>query len=380
MSTFSLIRDDLTYLFDVRGDVSHDDQIYGQWSTDGENRLVVSQDGQRSLVFDVGWRFNEKNHLVLTDNGEDVFDFNKVAGLRPLYFTHNAALKVRPDRNFAFEFALHGEWDLNDEHDLSFSINDVTSVIDGYVDNSNKSRFTYLFVNKENPFQLSKLGFAGEWSLRNDEGVPRLNFSYAREAGTTDLFALPEALAIDTTINQFVYQYDKKNRTRRIVLVGAMNVSPDFRITYTLDRQESAGEEVVKQSVFAIDAEFNRDSFSGDMALLVKKADGSSGSFELNITGDFTAALGSTQLQAAFMYSYVRDGNVTDHTFGFEGALQLSNDGLITWEFTANATQMSVTVSAEEIKIGNARIDARLNITAANGHIVGVNAFLGVAF
>lgn len=384
MPEFTLTKDSKTYTFDLQGGVKLGDQELGKWSTNTSNQLVVTQAGQADLLFDVGWKFDDNNHLVMTSGTDSVFNFSIAHDLRPVYLTRDAVLKVRPDQNHTFEISLHGEWDLSADHDLSITINGVTSVIDGFIDNSNKSRLTYIFVDKARlfPARISRLGFVGEWTFRNDDGIPKLDFKYQRADGTTDTFQMPASVAIDTTVNQLVYQYDKKNRIRRIALVGTLNVTPDFRITYSIDRQESHGEEVVKESVISIDAEFNKENFNGNLSLLLKKSDGSRGNHELIVGGNFTAVLGTTHLQAGFKFTQIKDGNKIENSFGFDGRLKLSQGGEITWEFTtnANATQLSIELTAADIEIGNARFDAKLNITAENGQVVGVSAFLGIRF
>jgi hypothetical protein len=140
-----------------------------------------------------------------------------------------------------------------------------------------------------------------------------------------------------------------------------------------------SGEEQVAATTFTIGAVFNKSNFSGDVELIVKKTDGTVGSTSITIRGSFSAVLGHTNLQVAFLFSQVRGPNTIVTTFGFEGKLAFQN-GSIVWNFTRNATTTTIAIAASDIKLGKARIDARLNIDTGPGGVVGVFVLFGVAF
>jgi hypothetical protein len=381
MAGFTLTKGADKYDFDVTGTANKNGQPAGAWTTSKDNKLVVNDKNGNALAsFDVTWQFNADNQLVLSSSGNPVFNFQTVAGLRPLLTTADGVLNVRPDRNNTFNFNLRGEWDLTANHDLSFTINGVPSVIDGFIQDP-RSRFMYHFFNKQDLTQESILGFVGSWQQRVDaNGAPLLDFQYKREDGSADTFTLPQGVTINKAINQFMYQYNKAGHSFRVQFVGFLQVSEDFQLTYSIDRQVSqTGAEQVASTTFTIGATFKKNNFSGSLDVLVNKTDGTAGAFTLSISGSFTAMLGQTKLQAGFMFSQVRAGNTITTAVAFAGSLQLKS-GQVQWQFQKNAQTMTIAISAADIKLGSARIDARLNIVGTGGQIVGVQMFFGVAF
>jgi hypothetical protein len=380
MAGFTLTKGTDKFDFDITGVVSKGGNRIGTWSTDKSNNIVVTRDAGGQDSHTVTWQFNQDNQLTIASGGNTVFNFNATQGIRPLYFTQNAVFKVRPNQNNVFGFDLRGEWDIDANHDLTFTINGVTSKLDGFIQDP-RSRFMYHFFNKQNLMQESILGFVGQWDFINDNGVPMMKFSYKREDGSTDAFALPQGIVVNRSVNQFMYQYNKQNHTFAIQFVGLLQVSEDFKITYSIDRQVSqTGQEQVTATTFTIDAVLNKKNFSGDIEFFIKKTNGTVGTTTIGLSGNFTARLGTTQLQVGFTFSQVRGPNVVTTTFAFNGSLKLGAGGEIVWAITKNATTLNITISAADIKIGPARLDGRLNIVGENGHVVGVQVLFGVAF
>src|SRR5262245_27997010 len=125
MATFSLTKGNDTFDLDTAGTVSKGGTAFGKWSTNATNQVVVTKSDGTTIPLDVDWTFNHDNHLVLQANGADVFDFSGVGSPRPFYKTENAILQVFPDQNKAFSFQLRGEWDLDTNHNLAITINNV---------------------------------------------------------------------------------------------------------------------------------------------------------------------------------------------------------------------------------------------------------------
>jgi hypothetical protein len=381
MAGFSLTKGADKYDFDLTGPVNKNGQAAGTWTTSKDNKLVANDKNGNALAsFDVTWQFNADNQLTLSSGGNPLFNFHTVAAMRPLLTTVNAVLNVRPDRNNTFNFDLRGEWDITATHDLSLTINGIVSVIDGFIQDP-RSRFMYHFFNKQDLTQESILGFVGAWQQRVDTtGTPLVDFQYKREDGSSDTFTLPQGITINKTINQFMYQYNKAGHSFRVQFAGFLQVSEDFQLTYSIDRQVSqTGAEQVASTTFRIGATFKKNNFSGSLDVLVNKTDGTAGAFTLSISGSFTAMLGQTKLQAGFTFSQVRSGNTVTTAVGFAGSLQLKN-GQVQWQFLKNAQTMTIAISAADIKLGPARIDARLNIVGQGGQILGVQMLFGVAF
>ena len=390
-TTFELTQDDKTFTFDLTGNVTQDGDDAGVWTTNSDSRIVVLPraadatlpfDPDATAVpiatFDVKWVFNENNQLTIQSaDGTEVVNLNTVGNI-PFFTTRDAVLSVRPDISHAFGFQLRGEWDITESHDLSFTVGETTSVIDGTVQDS-RSRFMYHFFDKENISINAVLGFVGSWESKTDDGIVTLDFVYSREDGSTDTFSLPGSLVVHRGSNQLLYQYDKEGRTYEVQLIGFLRIGDDFQITYTLDRQESrAGETQTASTTFTIETTYSNDHFSSDVKLVVKKNDGTPGT-TFTIAGSMTASLGQTKLSVGFAFSQIRDGETITNTVAFNGSLEFRN-GLIQWSFERNADTTTISISASDIRLGGARADARLNVIAENGQIQGIRALFGVSF
>jgi hypothetical protein len=381
MATFTLKKDNTTsFDCDTLGKVKKAGADFGTWNTSKDNKIIIKgKDGSQTPI-DVVWKFNDFNELCLLDTAnKPLLNFHSTQNVVPFFAANKAVLQVFADENEDFSFELRGEWDMTDKHDLSITINNVKSVIDGFVDDP-ESRFSYHFFDKvKNPFNII---FNGEWKqITDNDGKPGLSFKYSREDGTQDEFKLPEAITIDRGVNQFVYQYNKKNKTRRIRLVGLLNVTPDFRITYSIDRQEGEeGGEEVKSTTFEIKAVLTKSKFEGDIEFLVKKADGKTGTSLLGIRGSFTARPGGNVLKVGFAFAQERNGQMTKTTILFNGSLKLKNSLTeVQWDFakTDNVTTFSITIS--DVKLGNVTLDSKFILKSDNGNRE-VLFLLGVKF
>ncbi|MBV9957450.1 MAG: hypothetical protein JO360_03480 [Acidobacteria bacterium] len=391
MAGFKLTKGTDTFEFDALGTVNDSTgKKTGTWGTNNKNQIVLKKDAGGETPFDVKWKFNANNHLVINDGNADVFNFDTVLGNVPRYETRDAVLKVRPHTNNVFGFDLRGEWDLSETHDLSITINGEKSVIDGFIKDE-RSRFMFHFFNKKDLSRESILGFVGEWALNQtavDAGTPRLDFKYKREDGTLDTFELPKAVVV-RGFNQLMYEYNKKG-LKRIQFQGEISFSERGEISYLIDRQTTgAGESQVKETTLTIKAKFNPKNPAtgdgGELDFIVSKKDGSTpgaGATSLTLKGKYAGVLGSTHLQVGFQFEQVRGANSITRKIGFDGKLSWDGGTTITFDFAKDtaAKSTSITISLADIKLGAARGDARLNITAANGKVTGVEALFGFSF
>ena len=246
----------------------------------------------------------------------------------------------------------------------------------------------YHFVDKKNQLQASVFGFVGDWGHFTDpDGKPRVRFTYRMEPapdGTprTGVFELPEGVIINRSNNQLVYQYDKAGQTRQIQFVGTLAVSPDFVITYALDRQVSgSGQQQVGATTFSFGAVINKKNFSGDLELLIKKPDGNSvGETTLAIRGAFRGVHGATKVQVGFTFEQTRGASKVTTTFGFAGQVEMKN-GTIRFAFASNSVTKAITLAINaDIRLGPASIDESLNIQLEGGQVKSIRFLLGVSF
>lgn len=371
MATFNLKKDATTaFDCDTLGKVKKGDADFGTWSTSKDNKIIIKgKDGTQTPI-DVVWKFNNFNQLCIRDAGDKLlYNFHGDDAVVPFFATSKAVLQVFPNQEEEFSFELRGEWDMSESHDLQITINKTVSVIDGYVDDP-ESRFNYHFFDKaKNPFNII---FEGEWGKpsTDDKGVLKIEFKYAREDGSLDTLSLPGELTIDRGLNQFVYQYSKKNRTRRIRLVGLLNITPDFRITYSIDRQEGPDDSgtLVKATTFEIKAVMTKSKFEGDIEFTVKKEDGQTGKTVLGLKGSFTARPGGNLVKVGFEFGQTRTGGVKTTTLLFDGQLKLKNSLTeVEWTFENKDNVKTLSVTISNVELGPAKIDSKIVLKSGNG-------------
>jgi hypothetical protein len=382
MPGLQLTKNSDNFVIEPLGTVTINNAPGGKWKTDQTNKIVVTKNDNSTVSFDVTWEFNSDNQLVVSAAGKK-FSFSEIPANVPRYETRNAVLVVKPNKNQPFSFELRGDWSLSETHDLTVTINGKASTIDGFI-NDPRSRFMFHFSNKKSMLQSSVLGFVGTWTEFVDpNGQARLKFVYKRDGQPDGEFVLPKGIAIDKSMNQLMYEYDKNGNKRRIQLVGTLMISDDFTISYGLDRQTSGdGQQQVGSTTFTFNASFAKKNFTGDLDLAITKPDGSVGT-TISISGKFTAVIGSASLLAGFTFEQNRAGNKTTTTFGFSGKLQFNqNKGSIEWAFTTdNTTTKTITLAVNvDINIGSTQLDARLNLKMEGGQMKGITFFLGVGF
>jgi hypothetical protein len=378
MAEFKLKKGNDTFTLDSLGSVKDAaGQALGKWGTDSANKVVVTKTAGGTVTLDdVIWKFNDKNQLCLNVGNTEVFNFHQ-PGSRPFYATTDAVLNIRPDRNNVFGFSLHGEWDLNEQHDLSVTINNVKSTLDGFIQDA-RGRFMFHFFDKgAGTIEESVLGFAGAWRQDNADAL-KLIFTYKREDGTDDEFALPKSIAINRTLNQFMYEYDKAGQTFRLQFMGLLKISEDFVLSYALDQQRSStGAVLSQQTTLTIKAEITKQNFSGNVDFKVTKAGGQSTTISLR--GSFTAVhQRGVKLSVGFAFDQTTSQGRVTTTFAFNGKLEFGTTGSVQWTFQKNATTTSVTISATDITLGPARLDGSLNLVRQNGQLAGVRVLFGV--
>ncbi|MGE0128559.1 MAG: hypothetical protein AB7U82_10810 [Blastocatellales bacterium] len=392
MATFKLNKDADTYEFDTGGKVKKNGANFGAWATDKDNQIVAKAAAGPSVVFsDIVWKFTDNaNQLCLrSKDDKEVFNFQKAGDARPFYaVSTKAVLQVFPDENEDFNFELRGKWSLGDDHNLSFAISGVTSTIAGFVDDP-KSRFTYFFLDKDkNDFNLA---FVGQWTQpRVDNTSAKIQFQYDTEQTGADgnpapaFFLLPGNITIDRSINQFVYDYDKDQKRRRIKFAGLLNINKDFQITYSIDSQQmDDGSGVAVQATeFRLGAVLSNDKFSSDLEFVLRKtSDGKASKTVIGIRGHFAAQPFGGNVQLGFAFLQVRDGEIKTTTISIGGQVILKNNmTTVQWEFASKDNVKSLTVTLADAVVGAVTINSKVILTAGNGKQRALTFMLGFNF
>jgi hypothetical protein len=387
LTTFQFTSGADKFDLDMAGQVFREGELTGHWNTNRSNQIVVTKTDGSVLALRVDWLFNQKNQLTTCVQGREIFNFASVPELRNSFETRNAVLQVRPDRLNPFVFPLHGEWDMDKNHNLTFTAGGIVSTLDGFVSDP-LGRFIYHFANKDNPLETNVLGFAGSWQGGADApGTPLLEFHYQKEPapdgrpGGQGVFRLPQAVAINRSTNQLTYTYKKGNKTLSIDFQGTLMLGPDFQITYVVQRQVSnSGDEMVSSTTLGFGATVTKPNLHGDLELTLKKPDGSAGSAALTIGGQFQGVLGKTNLQIGFTFTQIFGGasNQITRTAAFQGSVKFA-DGQVQWTFSATGSTLELAIGTD-IKLGSIQADARLNIGMDGGELAGVTFMLGVNF
>lgn len=373
--TFQLTNASETLDFDTAGGVSSGGSPVGTWTTSRTNEVAVTKADGSAASFPAAWQFNARNQLCLLDGaGAEIVNLHAGDAV-PRYSNNLDVLVVQPDDRNPFTFQLRGSWKFDTHHDLVFSAGGLDSTLDGFLQDP-EGQFSYHFFDLANltAGNESVLKFSGVWRHAVEDGKPMLDFDYEKEDGSTGTFDLPDNINLDPSINEIVYDYDKNGQSFRLQFIGILNISSDFRITYTLDRQTSslAG----ASTTFTIAALFNKRNFGGNLELAVQKADGTPGT-ALTVGGSFTAILGTAQLTVGFTYMQPATGNT--RTFGFNGSFVSQTGNDLQWNFTGNSTQLSIDVSAHVV-LGPVTAAVQTRITASNGRVVGIHALFGIEF
>ena len=384
MSKFNLSDGSSTFHLDIHGQYFDDqDQLLGTWQTGDSNAVVLLSDSGDETVVPVHWRFNDDNQLCLLDEqGSDVHNFCLDVDQRMKCSLRDATLRVKPTRNHPFEFDIHGDWHLNDKHQLEFTSNGAKSVLDGILSDK-KSRFIYRVKDKQNPRINYRLGFVGRWEqITQDDGTPRLRFHYRRGADAEGVFEMPHdgRLVIQNGMNQFRYVYDRDNRTFGVTLLGFLKVSETLEITYSIDKQSASnGDEMVAATTFALQAAFSGNQFDGDLGLVIVKDDNTPGNYEMTLTGDYLGVVGDTRVMVGFRFSQRRNGHLVTRKFGIGGAFELDN-GVITYAFDVGHQTVKLEAGIDIRLKNGGDVTSKFALVGSDGQVRTITFLLGVTF
>src|SRR5260370_42644327 len=137
MGSFTVTSGSDTLTLDTAGNVTLGGQSAGSWTTNHQNQIAIARPGGLAATIDATWKFNDQNQLTEQTAGHPaVFNFASDTSIRNSFSTNNAVLTVTPDKGSPFSFELRGAWNLDANHNLTFTVNNVLSLCQGKVETS----------------------------------------------------------------------------------------------------------------------------------------------------------------------------------------------------------------------------------------------------
>lgn len=328
MADFSLKSGNDTLDFDIKGNVTKSGASFGTWDVADDGQVRVTDTNGAVTTIPVIWQFNEGNQLEIHQAGTVVFNFHANAQLRPDFQVSKGVLLVAPDGNGDFSFSLHGDWDLDGQFNLIFTIASVKSTINGILRDTGASEFIYIFIAQQGPFARTyELDFTGKWQ-QNGSGMD-VDFIYDKENNATGMITLPPGLSMDPVKNILVYTYNKGTHSGSLELAGSVRINSNFSVTYILDQQDQAG---IQSTTFSIDARLKSETLGeGNLQLLVKR-DGAD--LTLQIGGNYHGAVAGLDLTVGFNYQRIISGTTVQDSVAFNGKISNPGNGnAFTWSF-----------------------------------------------
>lgn len=326
MKQFALKDGSQTYTCDTDGRVSDGTNVIGTWTT-AANKVRVARQTGTPVDIPVGWRFNDKNQLVIGQDGNDVFTLvNSIDGM-PRYRLADNVLSVDPDGDDNFSFKLDCLWGLDANGNVKVSIDGVASALDGFIEDS-QSRLQFQFYDKTLPNFPSSLIFAGKWErmkkqpdgtwrpIKPGEDDPeiRMHFALAKPAleDPASPLILPATLKVDPTRNHLVLSYASPTYgVRRLEFMGSVEITPNFTLKFRI-----ANDKDPKGTKTRIDVEttFEWDRGQGTIMLQVGRTKTAT-STQLEVAGSVQAQLKNGALTWTFAYQNTTAGGQSTITF-----------------------------------------------------------------
>lgn len=375
MADYQLSAGTDTFDFDIAGNVSQSGTHIGTWAVNPDNTIGISRTAGGASSVPVDWGFNGNNQFELRQSGVVKFNFYGNDKIRPDLSLDHAVLQVTPDGNGDFSFHVHGDWSIDAVMNLIFTAGTVKSPIDGILNDTDRSEFSYIFFTKAGKSRHYTLNFTGKWQ-QNGSGID-VDFLYekppaADETPVTGTIVLPPGLTVDSTKNVLVYMANKGTQSSRLELAGTILVHSNIALTYVLDSQDDAG---IKSTTFSIAADIKTETAGeGNLHLTVQRSDGSQ---TIQIGGFYRGVIAGVKLQVGFTYTRTVANNVTTDTVGFTGDIVVGNTD-VTWKVQVSTGGfVSIDVTAHIAITATTCITAALNFTRSGGNVA-ITAMFGI--
>ena len=375
MADFQLSDGTNTLDFDIAGNVAQGGSQIGTWTVNPDNTISVVRTAGGTSNITVDWGFNTNNQFELRQSGAVKFNFHGNDKIRPDLSLDRAVLNVAPDTNGNFSFGVTADWSIDAGMDLIFTVGTVASPIDGILNDTDRSEFSYIFFTKAGQSRHYTLNFTGKWQ-QNGSGID-VDFVYDKPPaadGTpvTGTIELPAGLTVDSTKNVLVYTANKGTQSSHLELVGTILVHSNFALTYVLDSQDDAG---IQSTTFSIAADIKTDAAAeGNLQLTVQRKDGVQ---TIQIGGFYRGVIAGVKLQVGFTYTRTVSNNTTTDVVGFNGDIAVGNTD-VKWNVqVSTGGSVSIDITAHVAITATTCVSAALNFSR-NGQNVAITAMFGI--
>jgi hypothetical protein len=379
MRTFELKDGSEKLTLDDAGFVTSAGAPVGTWKTNEVGQIVIARTSGAESTIDVGWAFNDRNHLTLVQNGETVFDFHSLGPAMPGLHVELTELFVKPDKDATFEFSFLPTWTLSEQHDLKMTIFGVTSTIDGFISDPN-SAFRFVFVDKDEPLESFAFFFKGEWhNEASGEEPGRVEYKFEIKGSTTlGRFELPNKLMINPTTHFLAYSYDKNGRTRSVQLVGQFSFN-NIELTYAIERrQTNDGNSTMLRFGVKLGGNAGPNGL-GQLTFELLKSNGAASGTTLSITSRYVGRFKNGVLTLGFTFNQrTMTGTIVNREFVFVGALQHKGGSAFVWAIKTSAGTMSISLAASNLKLGAVTADVAVTLKMKDGSVQAVQVFVGL--
>lgn len=298
--------------------------VVGRWSTNDQAQIVVKLDSGDTSTLDVTWAFNDKNQLVLSQDGVELVTFAG-ADAQPRFYLDKNILQVDPDGDGDFEFALPGVWGLDEDGTLLLTIGESTSRLDGFIEDS-RSRFRFRFFDQDTEVLANTLVFTGTWERLEDEDhklVLRFRLDDADLENADHPLVLPGEVKVDPKRNHLLFTYQSTSYgSRSLAFQGSLVIKPDWTLSFTI-RDFLDGTTGVRKSRIDVATTFDWDAVQGGLELFVGRETAGTGQ-KLQLGGKLQARIGTKGLDWTF--SYLKD------TTGAKPVVTLATAARFTWD------------------------------------------------
>lgn len=308
MSSFDLKVGAKTLKLDTDGHVFDGENLIGGWSTGTGNKILLTYADAGAEAVDVTWAFNKKNQLEISQAGKVIITLAATQAGIPTFSLENNVLRVDPDGDMMFTFMLNCLYGLDEKGNLIVSINGQSSVIDGYLSDT-QSRFNFQFVDGDMKLYPSSLIFSGSWKrVESEDKKVILSFVLADpslQMGGKAL-VLPTEVKVDPKKNHLAMVYSKNGKERSLQFAGTLDLGKDLTLRFRIADVKSAG---LRSTQIEIATTFLFDKVEGTLKLAVGKITNAADKSQvLEIGGNVSATFKGGKVDWEFSYRKATSG------------------------------------------------------------------------